>query len=459
MRSLIIALVALAGGQVEMDPQVRLQVGEAERALETAIAAKVNGRGLAEAYGLVARSNHAYELFEAAEEAYLRAARLAPDDSRWPHLLGHLYQQTGRLDSAAARFAEAARLQPANQAAIVRLGQANLGLGRVREARESFERMRDAFPALARQGLGEVALREGRYDAALAHFLDALTRVPQATSLHYQVAMAYRGLGRLDDARAHLEQRGQGGIRVGDPIVDALQDLVRGERGLVMQGRRAYESGQYAEAAEAFARATADAPASATARFNLGLATLQLGDTAAALGHLQAAFVLDPAAVQHGRELSRVLVRAGRTDEAIRALQQVTAVDDSDEDSLVGLSLLLAGAARYGEAVAVLDGAVRRQPDRVASATTLARLLASAPDATLRNGRRALELATGVYERAPAPAHAETVAIALAELERCADALAWMRRGIADADRAGDASEAKRLTDEAVRYGTAPCRR
>jgi tetratricopeptide (TPR) repeat protein len=458
-------LQAQAGSDVQVsqalgeDVQVRLQIEQAERAVQAAIAARADNRSLAEAYGRLARIHHAYELFEPAEAAYREAARLAPADGQWPHLLGYLYQQTGRLDEAMRTFGDALRLQPSNHAVTARLGQVCLGLGRLREARDLFERLRHTFPALARQGLGEVALRERRYDAAAELFLDALTRVPQATSLHYQLAMAYRGLGRVEDARTHLAQRGQGGIRIGDPIVDSLQELVRGERGLVMQGRRAYESGQYAEAAAAFARAAADAPGSATARFNLGLATLQLGDTATAITHLQAAFALDPADAQHGRELARLLLRAARPDEAIAVLRQVTAADDNDEDSLVGLSLLLAGAARFGEAVALLGGSVDRHPDRLTSATTLARLLAVAPDAALRNGQRALDLATTVYQRAAAPAHAETVAMALAELGRCSEALDWLRRGIADAERVGEVNEARRLTTELPRYETASCRR
>lgn len=443
----------------DFDPIVAAQLRVAEEAVAAALAGGRGDGALAEAYGGLGRISHAYEMFDRAEQAYLQAARLAPADAQWPHLLGYLYQQTGRLDAAAIRFADARRLQPANHAATVRLGQVYLGLGRTREARAAFEEVRDVFPALARQGLGEVALRDGDYAVAVRQLLGALERAPDADALHYPLAMAYRGQGRLDDARRHLDRRGPRGIRIGDPIVDALAPLVRGERGLVTQGRRAYEAGLFAEAAAAFARAAADAPASATARFNLGLATLQLGDTPAALGHLQAAFALDPADAQHGRELARLLVRAGRAVDAIDVLEKVVAADEHDEDSLVGLSLLLAGASRYGDAIAVLDGAVRRHPAWVASTTTLARLLASVPDVTLRNGRRALDLATAVYDAAPVPAHAETVAMALAELNRCADAMTWLRRAIADADRVGDAGEAKRLTDEAVRYDSAPCRR
>src|SRR6185436_1219317 len=145
-----------------------------------------------------------------------------------------------------------------------RLGQVYLGMNRLREAREQFDSVAAVFPALAQYGLGEVALRERRFDEAVGHFRAALERVPQASSIHYSLAMAYRGLGRMDDARTHLAQQGPVGITVGDPIVDALRALVRSERGLVAQGRRAYEAGQFQQASDAFAKAIEVAPASAT---------------------------------------------------------------------------------------------------------------------------------------------------------------------------------------------------
>ena len=195
--------------------------------------------------------------------SYLNAARLAPGDVTWPHLLGYLYQQTGRLEEAADRFREARRIRADDHAATIRLAEVSIGLNRLRDAREALQSVVDVFPALAQNGLGEVALRERRFEDAIRHFRAALERVPQASSIHYSLAMAYRGLGRVEEARSHLEQRGAAGIKVGDPIVDSLEPLVRGERGLVARGRRAYEAGHYQEAATAFARAIEAAPASA----------------------------------------------------------------------------------------------------------------------------------------------------------------------------------------------------
>ena len=314
------------------------------------------------------------------------------------------------------------------------------------------------FPTLARNGLGEIALRERRFEEAVAHFRAVLERVPQASSIHYSLAMAYRGLGRLDDARAHLKQRGSGGINVGDPIVDGLQSLVRGERGLVVQGRRAYEAGQYKDAAAAFAKAIESAPGSVTARVNLALTQLQLGNTTEAVALLQSAFELAPDDPDAARELLRVLLRFRRVDDAIVVLSKSRSINPDDEETVVSLAILLAEQSRFADAVALLDADNRRFPARSTTATTLARLLASSPDRSIRNGSRALDLATTVYAAEPTPVHGETVALALAELSRCEEALTWMTGAVTEAEQRDDTAEATRLRAELPKYDVPSCR-
>jgi hypothetical protein len=48
--------------------------------------------------------------------------------------------------------------------------------------------------------------------------------------------------------------------------------------------------------------------------------------------------------------------------------------------------------------------------------------------------------------------HSETVALALAELGRCEEALSWMKRAVAEAEQANDAREAARLKGEIAKY-------
>ena len=409
-----------------LEPVVAAQMADARATFARVAADPSASRGdLGAAYGALARLFHAYELFASAEPAYRNATRLQPSQPDWPHLLGYLYQQTGQFEPAAERLAAVLRLRPDQRAAALRLADVSLELNRLLDAREQYTSLLPVFPAAARRGLGEVSLRERRYREAVEHFTIALERAPQASALRYSLAMAYRGLGRIDDARTQLEQRGPGTIMAADPVVDALASLVRGERLLVIQGSRAYGAGRFDDAARAFERALAAAPGSVPARVNLASALVQLGDVPRAVGHLQDAYARAPADV---------------------------------EEALIALALLLSERERYGDAIALLDGADRRVPGRPAAATTLARLLASSPDLAVRDGRRALDLATAVRASRSAPRDAETMALALAELGRCAEALEWMRRAVAEAERAGDASERERLEAQIPRFGVASCR-
>jgi tetratricopeptide (TPR) repeat protein len=472
-----------------LEQAVAEQIAAAVRALELGRGDRPNVTDLARRYGELGQVMHAYDFFDSAEAAYRNATRLSSSDVRWRYLLGYLFQQTGRFEEAAEAFERVGQLDPARREAAIRLADTYLQLNRLREARERFDEVLEIFPALARKGLGELALREQRFAEAADHFRAVLERAPSATSVHYSLAMAYRGLGQLDRAREHLQRRGGGTLRVGDPLVDGLQALVRGERALVMQGRRAYDAGQFQEAADAFSRAARAAPQSAVPRLNLGLTLARLGKIAEAASHLEAAVRLEPANVEAGAALAmvlldqgreadaldhlrlafeqrpadltvragllRALLRLGRVDEAIAILGRVRAQETDDEDTLVSLSILLADRQRFQDALTLLEQANRRFPDRMATATTFARLLASSPDRTLRDGARALTLAQGVYAAEPSAVHAETVALALAELERCTEALDWMRRAV----EAAHGDEAARLQQELPRYVGTSCRR
>ena len=330
---------------------------------------------------------------------------------------------------------------------------------RLNDAREQFQSAVATFPAVARTGLGETALREGRFSEAIDHFRAVLERVPTATSVEYSLAMAYRGAGRVEDARAHLERRGSGTVRMADPLVDGLGSLGRGERLLVIQGRRLYDAGQFEAAADAFRRALDASPASAAARGNLGLALAQLQRLDEAVDHLQRAFRDAPDDIAIRSTLVRGLLRLSRYDDAIAVLRQITAIDPDNEETIVSLAILLSNRARFSEAIGLLDEAQKRRAGTSAIATTLARLLASVPDRTLRDGSRALTLAMSAYDANRTATDAETVALALTELQRCADAREWIGRAIALAGDEGDSATLARLKSELPNYAGDRCRR
>jgi tetratricopeptide (TPR) repeat protein len=442
-----------------LESPVILQIEQAVSAVRTLESARdADRRELADAYGRLGQVFHAYEFFDAAAACYENARQLAPRDYRWPHLLGAVHEQTGGFEPAIDAYQAALRLEPDDHASRLRLGHVYLQQDRRGEARTQFDASRERFPASSMAGLAEIALRERRFEDAIGLLEDVLRRAPHATSLHYSIGMAYRGLGRMEDARAHLDRLGQGRVRGADPLVDALPNLLTGSRALINQGRIELEAGAYEAAAAMFGRAVAAAPGSLDARTGLAAALERLGDAGAALAELAEAARRLPDSAGAQRQFGRALLVNGRADAALGVLQRALDLDAADEDSLLDLTILLSDRQRFADAIERLDAAYRRFPDRDRTATTLARMLAASPDAVLRNGARALEMAMMVHGRNPTAVHGETVALALAELGRCGDAMEWLTRSIAQAEREGDAAEAGRLRTEAQRYQRDPCR-
>jgi hypothetical protein len=71
-------------------------------------------------------------------------------------------------------------------------------------------------------------------------------------------------------------------------------------------------------------------------------------------------------------------------------------------------------------------------------------VLAAAPDASVRDGARALDLARSLVERETTIDHVETLAMALAELGRFDDAIHWQERAIERETATGEDSTASR---------------
>ncbi len=370
----------------------------------------------------------------------------------------------------------------------------NCGTGTSRRDSAEFQGALKSAPdsAAAHNGLGEAALAERRYSEAIPHFQAALKRASQANRIHYSLAMAYRGLGDLENARAHLKLRGPVGVRPEDPLVDGLQDLLQGERVHLIRGRLAFGAGRFEEAAEAFAKAVeADSnstrarvnlgtalakidrpeealeqylavlrmdPRHLTAHFNAGTMMVRKGEHSRAVEHFESIVKGNPNDLEANRELAKSLTKVGRYDEALPYFSRVVKLAPDDEASLISLADLLAGKERYSETRDLLEQANRRFPKRARTAVALARLLAASPDPGLRDGERALELATRAYNATKLLTHGEAVALALAELGRCEEAAAWQSRFVAVAERARELELVARLKQELDRYkGRHPC--
>ncbi len=152
--------------------------------------------------------------------------------------------------------------------------------------------------------------------------------------------------------------------------------------------------------------------------------------------------------------LGDALLQKGRVDEAITQYQKALQIDSNvgKAHSTLGLALLQKG--KVGEAINQYQIALRIEPTDPAFQNNLAWLLATCSQASLRDGKKALQLARQANELAGGrnPTILHTLAAAFAETGRFADATRTAQEAIELAEAAGQRSLAAHINSELIRY-------
>jgi Flp pilus assembly protein TadD len=175
------------------------------------------------------------------------------------------------------------------------------------------------------------------------------------------------------------------------------------------------------------------------AHVNLGRILLEQGRVEEAEQHFLAALKVQPHNPEAHRCLGNLLARQGKPVEALRHLR-VALLFQPDGRARLDCAGLLRQTGDYGGAAAQFRQALLAQPDSVEALNNLAWLLATCPDATVRNGVEAVHCA----ERAsllPAPKGmcvAGTLAAAYAEAGRFKEAVATAEKAVATETAAGE---------------------
>jgi len=400
----------------QLEPDVRDQIKSQQDILISTVKDTQSTKAkLSAAYGAMGEIYHAYSLTAPARECYLNANTLDPKDFRWIYLLAKLDQLDGRVDDAIRRYRIFTSLRPELVAAFVNLGNIYLELDRLEDARSNYTTalQKDPNSPAARYGLGQVALSQRNYAEAVEHFEKALALAPDANRIHYALAMAYRGLRNEEKTKLHLAQQGPVGVRVADPLMDRLVQLVEGARVHLIRGKLALEAKRYEEAANEFRKAIEARPYSVPAHVNLGAALTQLGDLKGAAEEFSKAVAIDPNNANAHYNLAVLLANEKQHQQAIVHLQAVSTINPND----LGARFFLAQQLLYA-----------KRPDE------------------------ALKLAQSLYSTTRALQHGALVGSALAELGRCGEAAEWQRKLIARAvEERNNELEAK-LKTELQRY-------
>jgi tetratricopeptide (TPR) repeat protein len=189
--------------------------------------------------------------------------------------------------------------------------------------------------------------------------------------------------------------------------------------------------GKLDEAIGYFKKALVMDPGTATLHFALANALSRAGQTDEAVLEYQKALEIKPDYAEADNNLAYTLLRNGQADEAITYFQQAVKVEQSYQAYYnLGYAYHLNGMAK--EATDCYRQALELQPQFMPAQTGLAWILATWPDASIRNGNEAIALAERVNELAKGdPKVLRILAAAYAETSQFPKAAATAKQALA----------------------------
>ena len=349
----------------KMDPSVQTQLRQRHGAAMTLQRDRLPDGDIGYAFGELGKLLLAAEQYDAAAASFRNAERAMPDDPRWPHYLGHAYAKQNDPARAATAFERAATLDRANMAALVRAGDAYLASERLDEAERVLGRALTLEPrsAAAASRLGRIALARRDYARAVTMFEQALADDSRASSVHYQLALAYRGLGDAAKADAHLRQRGDVEPDPPDPLMASVESLIESLPVHEARGVEALGRGDWAAAVTHFRKGVAMAPDTPSIRHQLGTALFMAGDQASAREQFEEVVRRSPSFARARLSLGVLLESNGERERALEHLFAAVEHDPGYAAAHLRLAQVLQQSGRVAEARSHFRTTLALEPD------------------------------------------------------------------------------------------------
>jgi tetratricopeptide (TPR) repeat protein len=470
--------------QRELAPLEETDLGGAERLMQKSVPEaraevarllaqpETDRETLAGAYGRLGALLLLLEIEAQADVCFRNARILQPQEFRWPYYAGYLAMMAGNTEQAVSYLEAARALDPDYPPLYLRLGKVLMDRNERQQARAALERIADVpgLVAPANYYLGQIALLERRFEAAVSHLTKGLDADPTALEAHYPLAQAYRALGEDALARAHLSRFEAKSPRVADPLLEQLQGAAKRSLPAFHKGIHAIRQGDYAAAAARFAEGLAVDPENAAAHvsyaralylsgrseeaeaaldealrqtpdlvlanFLKGVLLQQQGDPEAAAVWYRRALQLDAGHAGALFYLANLDFRARRFK--VAAEGYAAALEANDEIAPARLLELIA-LYRSGTPERVVADALadlrQQHPEDPVLSYAQGRLLAAAQDPAVRAPQRALKLTSRLALVQPIPPHHRSLALAQAargdfegavQTQRQAMLAAWM---------------------------------
>ena len=354
-------------------------------------------------------------------DAFLLALDAKPDSARNVFSAGLAQIELGNKRAAEARMRQAIALDPNYREPHFNLALILAERGDHEAAEHHFGRAAEIdsadFEASARRA--DALTRLGRVDEAIEVLNQVLASEPAMPVALLTLGAAHQTAGELELARAKLQE-----------VLAAAPGAPR-------------------ERAEAHYRLAVIA--SQDPELDLSVAPARTGATAEegdeVLAHLRSALELDSGLTEAHAFLGRLLAQRGQYPQAAshfaRAISRNPANAGWHRDRAMALILGRRYAAARGALVSGLGALERSNPASSEAAVDhlrilLSRLLSTCPDPQVRDGRQALGIAQRLTANRPSLEHAETLAMALAEMGNFEQAANVQQQVLVEVERRGE---------------------
>jgi Flp pilus assembly protein TadD len=213
------------------------------------------------------------------------------------------------------------------------------------------------------------------------------------------------------------------------------------------------QQGRPEEAIVQFREALRIHSAYSDAHDNLGIALAQLGRTDEAIAQYREGLVFNPADANARDNLGLALVQQGRAQEAIAQYRESLRINPANANTHYNLGVALFQQGQAAEAISQIGEALSLQPANPVIQNKLAWTLATAPQPSLRDGARAVQLATQASQSSGGnPIVLRTLAAAYAQAGQFPDAVQTAQRALQLAQARADTTLAAALRREIALY-------
>ena len=219
-------------------------------------------------------------------------------------------------------------------------------------------------------------------------------------------------------------------------------------------GQALYAQGKIGEAIEHYRQALELEPSSAETHAYLANALMQQANPEEAIRHYSRALELKPDFVEAHLHAANSLMGLGRHAQAEGHYARVVELNGGHAFARYMQAMALIRLGRYQAARSRLEEGRRAVSGDIDITHALARLLAAAPDSSVRNGPLALQLLQMVFQAQPEVSfeHVETLAMAFAETGQFQRAVQMQQAMIEDVTRGGRPDLAQMLQENLGRY-------